>query len=177
MENNMILKWELTGFVFITILGTLLHFCFEWSGRFVPLALFCSVNESVWEHLKLGFWPCLFYALMEYLVWGKGEKSFIAAKVLSLYIIPLSITFLFYSYTALTGSHNLIMDISIFVLSVAAAQYASYRILTSGVDLSAFNKAAPVLLLLIVLAFSLFTFYPPKLQLFIDPRTGSSGIQ
>ncbi len=177
MDKGTILKWEAIGFVFITILGTLLHFCFDWSGKFTPLALFCAVNESVWEHLKLGFWPCLLFALFEYLVWGKNDKNFLVAKVLSLYTIPVLITFLYYAYTSITGTHNLIVDIAIFIFSVAAAQYVSYIVLTCGKDLSSWNKTVFMLLLIIIVAFSLFTFCPPNLQLFRDPRTGSPGIQ
>jgi len=177
LDRRTILKWEAFGFVFITILGTLLHFCFDWSGRLKPLALFCAVNESVWEHLKLGFWPCLLFALFEYLVWGKNEKNFLAAKVLALYTIPVLITFLYYAYTAISGTHNLIIDIAIFIFSVAAAQYVSYGVLTCGKDLSSGNKVAFLLLLLTIAAFSLFTFCPPDLKLFMDPRTGGTGIQ
>ncbi|MCW4022413.1 MAG: DUF6512 family protein [archaeon] len=27
---------------------------------------FSAVNESVWEHLKLGFWPLILYTAIEY---------------------------------------------------------------------------------------------------------------
>ena len=57
------LKWELLGIVFIIVLGGALHFVFDLSGEWPPLALIAAVNESVWEHLKLGFWPALIYFL------------------------------------------------------------------------------------------------------------------
>lgn len=176
LDNKSIFKWEISGILFITLIGSLLHFCFEWSGNFAPLALFCAVNESVWEHLKLGFWPGLFFALIEYVIWGKRVNNFLTAKVLSLYIIPITITVLFYSYTTVSGRHNLILDILIFVLSIALAQLISYRILTSEKDYTTFEKTALILLAVLTLAFSLFTFFPPKLEIFLDPRTGNPGI-
>jgi hypothetical protein len=50
-----ILRWELGGIAFVVILGSVLHFAFEWSGRAIPIGPIAAVNESVWEHLKLGF--------------------------------------------------------------------------------------------------------------------------
>jgi hypothetical protein len=176
LNRTTIFPWEVSGFFFIIIIGTLLHFCFEWSGRFPPSALFCAVNESVWEHLKLGFWPSLAFTLFEYILWGKNVNNFIVGKVLSLYIIPIAITVLFYSYTAILGRHTLPLDILIFVLSVLLAQFISYRVMTFEKDYSTLNKTALILLALLILAFSLFTYFPPKLELFLDPRTDKPGI-
>ena len=176
MSRGTIFKWELVGFFFIMIMGTLLHFCFEWSGSFAPLALFCAVNESVWEHLKLGFWPCFFFALLEYACWGNKANNFLTAKALSLYIIPITITALFYTYTAILGTHVLAIDILIFAISILLAQFISFRVLTSEKDYSKFNTTALVLAAILTLAFSLFTYFPPKLEVFLDPRTGKAGI-
>jgi hypothetical protein len=176
LDRKTIFKWEAFGFFFIIIIGTLLHFCFEWSGRFPPSALFCAVNESVWEHLKLGFWPCLAFTLFEYILWGKNVNNFIVGKVLPLYIIPIAITVLFYSYTAILGRHTLPLDILIFVLSVLLAQFISYKVMTSYKDYSPLNKTALVLLAILTLAFSLLTYFPPELKPFLDPRTGKPGI-
>jgi hypothetical protein len=171
-----VFKWEVFGFFFILLIGSLLHFCFEWSGRCVPLALFCAVNESVWEHLKLGFWPGLFFALLEYVLWGKRGANFLVAKTLSLYIMPILTIILFYSYTAILGTHVLWIDLSIFVVSVLLAQYISFQVIISEKNYSSLNKAAFIMLTVLTLAFSLFTYFPPKLELFIDPRTGKPGI-
>lgn len=53
------LVWDLTGIPVIILGGVLLHFCFDWSGRRRLLAVFAPVNESVWEHLKMAYWPLL----------------------------------------------------------------------------------------------------------------------
>ena len=55
VERRRVLFFELTGIVFIIILGSILHFTFEWSGSQVVVGVFSAVNESVWEHFKLGF--------------------------------------------------------------------------------------------------------------------------
>lgn len=53
----MSLKTNLFRFIFISVLGVLLHFTYEWSGDNAVVGLFSAVNESTWEHLKLLFFP------------------------------------------------------------------------------------------------------------------------
>ena len=43
--------------------GCALHFLYEWLPSAIT-ALFSPVNESLWEHVKLVFWPLLGAALL-----------------------------------------------------------------------------------------------------------------
>ncbi len=61
-----VLRRELIGIGVITVVGAVLHFAFEWSGQLEPVGVIAAVNESIWEHFKIGFWPALFHALFEY---------------------------------------------------------------------------------------------------------------
>jgi hypothetical protein len=90
--------------------------------------------------------------------------------------MPIITVVLFYSYTAILGTHILAIDISIFIVSVMLAQLISFRIIVSEKDYSALNKIALIMLAVLTLAFSLFTYFPPKPGLFLDPRTGKAGI-
>ena len=78
--DNPIPKWQLGGFVFTAILGTLLHFLFDWTGGSALAALFSAVNESIWEHMKLLYYPMLLFTLWEYSVWGKKTPGFWKTK-------------------------------------------------------------------------------------------------
>ena len=60
MKNNLKL-WQFGGFVFTSVLGTLLHFAYEWSGNLPLLAPFTAVNESIFEHIKLLYFPALIF--------------------------------------------------------------------------------------------------------------------
>ncbi|MFB0564614.1 MAG: DUF6512 family protein [Candidatus Aminicenantaceae bacterium] len=173
--NRKILVFHLLGIIFTNIAGSFLHFVYEMSGSFKPLALIGAVNESTWEHLKIGFWPAAFFAVLEYIAYGKKNKNFWLAKALCLYTIPFLIIILFYGYTFFMH-HNLFLDISIFVLAVIAAYYLSYKILVSDRDFSRYRIVAIILIIAALLAFSLLTYFPPKNFLFLDPQTGSYGI-
>ena len=171
-----ILRWELGGIAFIVVLGSLLHFAFEWSGRAIPIAPIAAVNESVWEHLKLGFWPTLVYAALEYGRFGKSANNFSFAKTIGIYLIPITIVVLYYAYTAILGQGPLIVDIAIFVVAVVAGQLVSYKLLTASPLPKRLNLFAPIALAALAILFVLFTFYPPHLPLFRDPVTGGYDI-
>jgi len=170
------LRWELAGILFIVVVGTVLHFAFDWSGRWIPLGAIGAVNESVWEHLKLGFWPALVYAALEYGRFGKSANNFPLAKTLGIYLIPITIVVLFYAYTAILGHDLFIADILIFVVAVIVGQLVSYKLLVASPLPARVNRFAPIALAVLGILFVLFTFYPPHFPLFRDPITGGYGI-
>jgi hypothetical protein len=175
-ERKSVFSYELIGIIFITIFGSVLHFTFELAGHQPVVGVFSAVNESVWEHLKLGFWPALLYAVIEYRYLKKTTTNFLFAKTVGIYLIPIIIPILFYSYTAILGESVLVIDISTFVIAVIVGQLASYRLLTYRELSENLNKISAVALVLLGVAFVFFTFYPPQLPIFRDPVTGEYGI-
>lgn len=171
-----ILKWELVGIVFIVVIGGALHFAFELSGGWRPLALIAAVNESVWEHLKLGFWPALIYFLIEYRYLIKYSGNLLFAKAIGLLLIPVAITVLFYAYTAIIED-MLAIDLTIFVVAVVAGQLNSYKLLTASPLPLWLNRIGISLLILLTIAFCTLTYFAPQLPIFKDPVSGGYGIQ
>ena len=49
--------------IFISLIGTLLHFMYEWSGHNKVVSLFAAVNESTWEHIKIALTPSFIWTL------------------------------------------------------------------------------------------------------------------
>ena len=54
------------GIVFAVIAGTLSHFVYEWLGENPIAAIFFPIDESVWEHVKLLFFPTLLLLFVSY---------------------------------------------------------------------------------------------------------------
>jgi len=175
-ERRRILFFELVGIVFIIIFGSILHFTFEWANHQAVVGVFSAVNESVWEHLKLGFWPAIVFALVEFKYLKNLTNNFLFAKTIGIYLVPIVITVLFYSYTALVGESILAIDISSFIIAVIVGQLVSYRLLTGKTLPYNLDRFSLIALLLLGFAFVLFTFYPPQLVMFQDPITGEYGI-
>jgi len=176
MRTKKVLAWEIAGMFFIIIIGSLLHFTYELSGFWKPASLISAVNESTWEHLKIGFWPALIFLIIEFFVLRKETKNFILAKTVSLYLIPIVITGLFYSYTAILGRDVFFLDISIFIISIVVAQIVSYRLmLLKNAHITA-NQIAIIFLIIEIMAFSFLSYFPPHFFLFKDPVTGGYGL-
>jgi len=170
------LGWELAGIPLIFFSGSALHFAFEWCGRAPLVAPFVAVNESVWEHLKLAFWPSLVYALIEYGFLGRHTANFAVAKAVGILAMPLFIVLLFYGYTALLGHHVLWLDILIFFVAVAAGQLASCVLLRSEWPSGRWNTLGLAAILLLAVGFTVFTFATPRLAIFRDSTTGAYGV-
>ncbi len=169
-------RWEVVGFFFILGLGTALHFVFDWTGGFRLVAPFAAVNESVWEHLKLAFWPALLWAVLEHGPLHGRVNNFRLAKTAGIALMPLVIVVLFYAYSTALGHHLLSFDIAIFIIAVGAGQYLSYRIMTADERSPYLNRIAPLLIIALAVLFIVFTFLPPEAGLFMDSATGAYGI-
>ena len=176
MNRTKILVWEISGAVIISLLGTLLHYLFAFVGEWPPAALIAAVNESVWEHLKLAVWPALIYAFVEWLFLRQSIKNFWTAKAFGILTMPVIITSIFYGYKAFTGRHILWVDISLFVFGVFMGQIISCVLLLRQSIGSKVKILAAILLVLMIAAFSVFTYFPPHYPLFRDAPTGQYGI-
>jgi hypothetical protein len=174
--NRLVLKWELSGILIISIVGSLLHFVFQWSGKWPAVGAVAAVNESVWEHFKIAFWPALLYAIVEFFFIRRSTKNFAIAKAIGIYSIPIIIALIFYSYTTVVGHSILAIDISSFIIAIAIGQIISYKILTLHQLPVWTNNLGIILLLLLAIAFIVFTYYPPHLPVFQDEPTGNYGI-
>lgn len=87
LKKNYILIFEIISTIFVMISGVLLHFTFGWSNNNVLIGTFSPVNESIWEHLKLLFFPMLITTIMGYFYEGKNICNYLCSKVLGFVII------------------------------------------------------------------------------------------
>ena len=87
----------------------------------------------------------------------------------------LIISAIFYSYTFFT-EENLIIDILSFIFAIIVGQLISYKLLTFKKLSKNLELISLFALAILALAFVVFTFYPPQIQLFQDPNTGDYGI-
>lgn len=170
--------WSISGFIFTLAAGTLLHFIYDWLGGTVASVL-GAVNESLWEHLKLIFWPAVIFGIIEYIAYGKSMRAFIPAKVLASLAGMLAVIMLFYTYSGILGYNIMVIDILIFVIGAAFSYYISYRLMLKHTACFSTDTARIIFLIIalaLIICFILFTFTPPHIPLFRDPKTGAYGI-
>jgi hypothetical protein len=175
LNRKKILIWEMSGILFIIMLGSALHFIFEISGGMKAVALIGAVNESVWEHLKIGFWPAFIWAVVEFFVFGKKAGNFLMAKGVSFTLLSILIAGIYYASEAI-GIEGFIIHAVNFTVSIAISQIVSYRIILTQKYSRVLNIIGSLLVIINIMAFSLLTYFPLHLPLFKDPITGGYGI-
>lgn len=166
--------WQLMGFAVTSLLGTLLHFLYEWLGEAKWIAPFSGVNESTWEHMKLLFWPMLIFALVQG-IFFKDYNGFWCVKLRGILLGLALIPVIFYTYNGVIGKSPDWINIAIFFISAASAYIYEARALKKEAE--SCNKRLSVSLLCIIAAsFVLFTFITPEIAIFKDPITNAYGI-
>ena len=167
--------WQLVGFAFTSLVGTLLHFLYDWLGEARWVAVFSGVNESTWEHMKLLFFPMLLYAVFErFILWDRDDFWCIKLRgiLLGLALIPV----IFYTYNGAIGKSPDWLNIAIFFISAACAYIYEARLFRKSALTCKNPSLAVVLLVFLALCFTVFTFTAPKAGIFRDPLTGNYGI-
>ena len=174
MQTN-ISRWQLRGFIFVSAFGTLLHFLFELSGGSPLVGIFSAVNESIWEHMKLIFYPMLIFAVLEYKAWGRGAVGFWSIKLTGALLALALIPTVYYLYSGVLGKNVDIINVLIFYVSAAAAFILETKLFKKGIYLPIPPAMAVIVFCVIAALFTLFTFHPPQMALFRDPVSGGYG--
>lgn len=176
MNQNQSVKWAGLGFIWLVGIGTLIHFAYQGLGKNVLVGIFCPVNESVWEHLKLGFTSLLLFSVIEYALTCPNLWQWLGAKALGLFVLQMTILGTFYSYTALVHHEILWVDILSYVVGSFLCQGISYRILLKEKVKLSLGYLGVGFIMLHILAVVYFTFAPPKIPIFQDHNTMTYGI-
>ena len=130
-------KWWTVCFLSI-LAGSALHFLYDlWPN---PLtAVFAPVNESVWEHLKLLYWPFLAAAFVLTKDEADGRKSW-CGLLAGLLGAPLLLLGAYYTLLSGFTLHGLPLDLILYALAMAGgfalawlsdrvAEFDHYRLL------------------------------------------------
>lgn len=165
--------WQLMGFAVTSLVGTLLHFLYDWTGS-VLVAPFSGVNESTWEHMKLLFWPMFLFAVVQYF-FSCDRENFWCVKLRGILLGIGLIPVLFYTYNGVIGRSPDWINIAIFFICAAIAYIYETRQF-KGVALCRSPRIAFALLCGIAALFIVFTFATPEIGIFKDPLTGTYGI-
>lgn len=177
IKSSKLLKAEMIGILFCFILGTLLHFAYQWSGENLVVASFSAVNESVWEHLKLVFYPMLLMAIIEYFFVKKVVNNYMEAKTIGIFTAMSFVIVSFFTYTGIIGTHFLIMDILIFIISIILGEWISYRLIKRKNESTIQSKIlASLITVFLLICFVVCTYATPTVNLFRDFATGIYGI-
>ena len=131
MNKKKIRNFQIFSIIFTFILGSLFHFTYALSGNNPVVAIFSSINESVWEHLKLLFFPMLLTIIIGYFYIGKDTPNFLCSKTLGIIISMSFIVIFFYTYTGILGRNIPAIDIISFFIATMLGEFISYVLIIS----------------------------------------------
>ena len=152
-----------SGTLFIFLLGSLFHFTYELSNNNTLVALFSATNESVFSHCKLLVYPIIIWYILFYFKNYKTSKCLVfSSMIINIIVSTLCIPFLFYTYKGVFGINSLLIDILIFLISIIIGFYYANKVYKKGICLP-----WKILLVLIVLFYSYYTFKPGLIPYFI----------
>lgn len=163
-------SYMITGIIFVFILGTLAHFLYDWSGNNLIVGIFTPINESIWEHTKLLFFPMLIYSFYLNKKSGKDFPRISAGMISGEIVGIILIVSLFYTYSGIIGYNVAFADISIFYISVSLAFYVAYKT-TPSCSADSYAIVLKAIQFAIVVLYIFFTLYPPQIPLFISPES------
>lgn len=160
----------LLEFLIIGIVGALWHFIYEWSGGNAFIGTIAPVNESVWEHLKLLFFPAVIYSVIEFIILKDRPENYIAAASLGLFAGMLSIVAFYYTYTGILGYNVTVLDILSFYIGLFTMLFVKKRILRKKTFCSKYAKYISLFfVILIALLFGFWSFNAPSIAIFTPP--------
>lgn len=168
MFLNKLKLYTIIGIIFTLITGTLMHFAYDCLGNNLIVGLISPVNESVWEHMKLIFFPMLFYSIFMNKQIKNEYPCVTSAFSFGILLGTLLIPAIFYSYTKILGYNLLILDIATFAISTLISFYTIYK-LTLSCQLGKFQIPFKLIVLFFTLLFIIFSYAAPNIDIFIDP--------
>ena len=154
-------------YLFVVLLGVFLHFAYELSGENPIVGLFALVNESVWEHLKLVFFPMLVLTIWDMFTNQRNNLCFLPARTLGTLIGMAFIVIVYYTVTGVLGFQTALINILIYLLGIWVVFLAEKKLQHRCNTISV--KVAIVLWILFIILFIAFTIAPPTLGIFIPP--------
>ena len=167
---------SVVGFFVISIIGTILHFAFEFSGNNLVVATFSAVNESVWEHLKIAVMPVFLWTIIELFILKYRPDNLWTSVLAKIATNMFLIVILYYISLFILGTHNSKIAIGIFYVSILVSQIVGYIVINmKKVDVK-IEEVTKYSVLFIFLLFIFFTFIPPKAEIFKDEITQTYGV-
>ena len=180
-RNNSLKIITFLGILFISFVGCLFHYLYELSGKQSFVSIVSPVNESVWEHLKIAFYPTILWYILSYFLMARKKRipfsSWFFSSVLSSLVSTVFIVVFYYTYTGAFAIQSLILEIASLFLGVILAQMLSLYVFQRA-NLRYYHHIISTLVFVSYLtAFVVFTFIPPQYPIFMDSSTGIYGVQ
>lgn len=171
LDEQFTKKYSRIGIMVVCLVAFPLHFLFGWSGKSALIGMFTPINESIWEHLKLVYWPLLLW-------WGIGFRLYHAEYKLSLVkwvssgavailISMIGIVGWYYTWVHGLAVTSSVIDVGSLFIAVPIGQWIAIHLYRVMQLRRIYLFLAFVFLVLAGFLFIYFTFSTPERPIFI----------
>lgn len=160
----------------VWIIFILLHYAYDLFPGAVT-SYFSAVSESVFQHLKIGFWSYILVSIGEFFLFRPDAGRFIhftASRLLGLLFFLWAMIIVFFTAPAILGgpAPTMFLEIINANLSLGLSIFAGI-IIERNTENITFSKASILVLILLfallLMEFSIFTYRLPWADLFANP--------
>lgn len=171
------LKILLISIPFLFVLGSVLHFAYDFTNKNKIIGLFTPINESIFEHSKLLLTPLTLFWIVLFFI----EKSdinlnnYFFAMLVSVIVSIITMISFYYTYEGILGKNKEILNILDLLISLTVGQILANHIYV-------YSKGIPfdvsiALIISIFITFIYFTYKPLRIPLFLDKKNKTFGIK
>ena len=169
MKRSLLL-WQVFGLTFSAVIGTLLHFLYDWTSLEIVKPI-SAINESTFEHMKILFFPMLIFAIIQSFYFRKEYGNYWCVKLIGTIIGVFLIPTIFYTLGGVFGKLPDVINILIFFISAGIGYLAEGLMLKNEIPKCKRLWIPISILTLLAFSFVIFTYFPLNIPIFIDPRT------
>lgn len=167
-------KFFIIGIFVIFGLSTINHFLFKWTNYSPFFAFLAPINESLFQHAKMFFYPIVLYYFMVYVFFAKSSqfnyKTWFFLPIL-VFLITFVIVFgSFYFFKYIFSLESMIIDITSLFIGLTLGNLLSYRLYKKGDTLFLSPSICFLTIFCICIIFTSWTTKPPKDDFFYDQK-------
>lgn len=161
-------------FLYISIFSTFLHFAYDITNHTFIFSIIGAVNESSWEHLKIGIFPWFTWFFIRSYFFSYINTYF--GNFIAVITFMITICAIFYGAIFIMKRHYLPISIGSFYAGVISGSFFEYLIKDYSFHYI-FEIIGFLGCILIILIGMLWTYYPMKNFLTLDVRYRMYGIE
>lgn len=171
------LKILIVSIPILFVLGSILHFAYDFTNKNKLVGLLTPVNESIFEHSKLLlfplilFWTTLYFFVNE----NVSVNGYFLAMLISIVSSIIVMIAFYYTYEGILGHNYLLIDIFDLLFSLITGQIVANHFYTYCNSFPYYLSITMVGLIFIASIY--LTLNPIKIPLFFDKKSKSYGIK
>ena len=134
MQKKMI-KTEVGGIFFVLVVSMFLHNLYSLCGHEIIGIMFGSVNDSIWEGLKVILLTYILWAILELMCIKPRFKKFVVSKIISLYVLGFLYIAQCLVFSLFSKTPQFVAELTFCFVSVCLSAFLSEKLYFSLIEL------------------------------------------